>query len=47
MTPTTYDTDDVAYRLLTLLQMTGVLVFAVGVPAGLRSLNCTVMTLAM
>jgi low temperature requirement protein LtrA len=40
-----YDTDDVAYRLLTLLQMAGVLLFAVGVPAGLRSLDFTVMTL--
>jgi low temperature requirement protein LtrA len=28
-----YDTDDVAYRLLTLLQMAGVLVFAAGIPA--------------
>jgi low temperature requirement protein LtrA len=28
-----YDTDDVAYRLLTLVQMAGVLVFAAGIPA--------------
>jgi low temperature requirement protein LtrA len=28
-----YDTDDVAYRLLTLVQMAGVLVYAVGIPA--------------
>jgi len=28
-----YDTDDVAYRLLTMVQMTGVLVLAAGVPA--------------
>ncbi len=28
-----YDTDDVGYRMLTLLQMTGVLVLAAGVPA--------------
>ena len=28
-----YDTDDVAYRLLTLLQMAGVLVFTAGIPA--------------
>ena len=28
-----YDTDDVAYRLLTLLQMAGVLVYAAGIPA--------------
>jgi low temperature requirement protein LtrA len=28
-----YDTDDVPYRLLTLLQMAGVLVFAAGIPA--------------
>jgi low temperature requirement protein LtrA len=40
-----YDTDDVPYRLLTMLQMTGVLVFAVGVPAGLGELDLTVMTL--
>src|SRR3954463_2690151 len=30
-----YDTDDVPYRLLTLLQMGGVLVLAAGVPAAL------------
>ena len=28
-----YDTDDVAYRLLTMVQMAGVLVLAAGVPA--------------
>jgi low temperature requirement protein LtrA len=28
-----YDTDDVAYRLLTLVQMAGVLVFTAGIPA--------------
>jgi low temperature requirement protein LtrA len=27
-----YDTDDVVYRLLTLVQMAGVLVFAAGIP---------------
>ncbi len=31
-----YDTDDVPYRLLTLLQMAGVLVFAAGIPAAFR-----------
>src|SRR5690606_30107873 len=31
--PSAYDTDDVPYRLLTLLQMAGVLVVASGVPA--------------
>ncbi|HEY1915077.1 MAG TPA: low temperature requirement protein A [Streptosporangiaceae bacterium] len=31
-----YDTDDVAYRLLTLLQMAGVLVFAAGIPAAFQ-----------
>ena len=31
-----YDTDDVPYRLLTLLQMAGVLVLAVGVPAAVN-----------
>ena len=32
-----YDTDDVVYRLLTLVQMAGVLVLAVGVPAALNN----------
>ena len=32
-----YDTDDVVYRLLTLLQMAGVLVLAVGVPSALNN----------
>jgi len=32
-----YDTDDVAYRLLTMVQMTGVLVLAAGVPAAAGS----------
>jgi low temperature requirement protein LtrA len=40
-----YDTDDVAYRLLTLLQMAGVLVFATGIPAGAGSSDFTVMVL--
>lgn len=40
-----YDTDDVPYRLLTMVQMTGVVVFAAGVPAGLGELDFTVMTL--
>jgi low temperature requirement protein LtrA len=31
-----YDTDDVPYRLLTLLQMAGVLVFVAGIPAAFR-----------
>ena len=31
-----YDTDDVAYRLLTLVQMAGVLVFAAGIPAAFQ-----------
>src|ERR1700691_1767402 len=31
-----YDTDDVLYRLLTLLQMAGVLVFAAGIPAAFQ-----------
>ena len=34
-----YDTDDVPYRLLTLLQMAGVLVLAAGVPAAFTSAN--------
>jgi low temperature requirement protein LtrA len=32
-----YDTDDVVYRLLTMLQMAGVLVLAAGVPAARNS----------
>jgi low temperature requirement protein LtrA len=40
-----YDTDDVAYRLLTLLQIAGVLVFAVGIPAGMGHFDFTVMVL--
>jgi low temperature requirement protein LtrA len=32
-----YDTDDVAYRLLTMLQMAGVLVLAAGAPAAISS----------
>ncbi|HEX8006714.1 MAG TPA: low temperature requirement protein A [Trebonia sp.] len=31
-----YDTDDVPYRLLTMLQMAGVLVFAAGIPAAFQ-----------
>jgi low temperature requirement protein LtrA len=31
-----YDTDDVAYRLLTMLQMAGVLVFSAGIPSAFR-----------
>jgi low temperature requirement protein LtrA len=34
-----YDTDDVPYRLMTLLQMGGVLVLAVGVPAAFEHAN--------
>jgi low temperature requirement protein LtrA len=40
-----YDTDDVAYRLLTLLQIAGVLVFATGIPAGMGHFDFTVMVL--
>jgi low temperature requirement protein LtrA len=36
-----YDTDDVAYRLLTLVQMAGVLVFAAGIPAAFRHFDFT------
>ncbi|MBV8996288.1 MAG: low temperature requirement protein A [Pseudonocardiales bacterium] len=36
-----YDTDDVAYRLLTLLQMTGVLVYAAGIPAAFEHFDFT------
>ncbi len=40
-----YDTDDVPYRLLTLLQMAGVLVLAAGVPAAFTDFDFTVITL--
>lgn len=36
-----YDTDDVPYRLLTLLQMAGVLVFAAGIPAAFEHFDFT------
>jgi low temperature requirement protein LtrA len=39
-----YDTDDVPYRLLTLLQMAGVLVLAAGVPAAFEHFDFTVIT---
>lgn len=39
-----YDTDDVPYRLLTLVQMAGVLVLAAGVPAAAEAEDFTVMT---
>ena len=49
-----YDTDDVPYRLLTVLQMAGVLILAVGVPAaferfeiGTVVLGYTIMRVAM
>ncbi|MBV9142169.1 MAG: low temperature requirement protein A, partial [Pseudonocardiales bacterium] len=32
-----YDTDDVPYRILTLVQMGGVLVFAAGIPAAIQA----------
>jgi low temperature requirement protein LtrA len=40
-----YDSDDVPYRLLTLVQMAGVLVLAAGVPAGLTHYDFTVITI--
>ncbi|WP_235978641.1 low temperature requirement protein A [Streptomyces lycii] len=40
-----YDTDDVPYRLLTLLQMAGVLVLAAGVPAVFRDGDFTVVVI--
>jgi low temperature requirement protein LtrA len=39
-----YDTDDVAYRLLTLLQIGGVLLLAAGVPEGFDRRDFTVVT---
>lgn len=40
-----YDVDDVPYRLLTLLQIVGVLVFAAGIPAVYRDRDFTVVTI--
>jgi low temperature requirement protein LtrA len=40
-----YDTDDVAYRLLTMLQMAGVLVLAAGVPAAVGDSDYGIVTL--
>ena len=40
-----YDTDDVLYRVLTVVQMAGVLVLAVGVPAVFRDFSLTVVVI--
>ncbi|MGI5286390.1 low temperature requirement protein A [Nonomuraea polychroma] len=40
-----YDTDDVAYRLLTMVQMAGVLVLATGVPAAAEHADFSLVTL--
>ena len=40
-----YDTDDVAYRILTLVHMSGVLVLAAGVPATFARFDFTLVTL--
>ncbi len=40
-----YDTDDVAYRLLTMVQMAGVLVLAAGVPAAAGHSDYGIVTL--
>ena len=40
-----YDTDDVVYRLLTLVQIAGVLVLAAGVPAAFEHDDFTVVTI--
>src|SRR3954469_5007387 len=40
-----YDTDDVPYRLLTMVQMAGVLVLAAGVPAAFEGADFRVVTL--
>src|SRR3954451_1801556 len=40
-----YDNDDVPYRLLTLLQMSGVLVLAAGVPAAFEQQDFTAVTI--
>jgi low temperature requirement protein LtrA len=38
-----YDTDDVAYRLLTFVQITGVLVVTAGIPSAFEDLDFTIM----
>ena len=38
-----YDTDDVPYRLLTLLQLAGVLVFAAGIPAAFQHFDLAIV----
>ena len=40
-----YDTDDVVYRLLIVVQMAGVLVLAAGVPAGFHDVNFVGLTI--
>lgn len=40
-----YDSDDIGYRLLTLVQMAGVLVLAAGVPAAFDGADFTVVTI--
>ncbi|MEV4177150.1 low temperature requirement protein A [Nonomuraea sp. NPDC049709] len=40
-----YDTDDVVYRVLTMVQMAGVLVLAAGVPAAIEHADYSVVTL--
>src|SRR6202034_368803 len=40
-----YDVDDVAYRLLTFVQIIGVLVLAAGIPSAFVHGNFTVMTI--
>jgi low temperature requirement protein LtrA len=40
-----YDTDDVLYRLLTMVQMAGVLVLAAGVPAAFEDPDYGVITI--
>ena len=41
-----YDTDDVPYRLLTLVQIAGVLVMAAGIPAAFDNYDFTTVTIA-
>jgi low temperature requirement protein LtrA len=40
-----YDTDDVPYRLLTLLQMSGVLIYAAGIPAAFERFDFTAVVI--
>ncbi|HEY8789270.1 MAG TPA: low temperature requirement protein A [Actinopolymorphaceae bacterium] len=44
--PSAYDTDDIRYRLLTFVQIAGVLVIAAVVPATMERQDFTAVTIA-